>query len=344
MEAGALIYQIEGEMLDNLLNLIMRGSIGSAEWQVKRLQEMGLLQEINANTIKAHRQEIADAVRLELARRAAEKVGIVNEAVNVAGYELTKDPRIIAIIGNYETAVAKKMETIYSTMLQSAGAKYVETVQVATAKVQLGMSGRKAVAEIVHGWAEQGLPGFVDAAGREWTPEAYASVLTRTSGTQCATESQLARMDELGLNLVEIRSHVGARPGCEPYQGHIFYLNKPYGNYKSLYSDTTYGQADGLFGINCRHVMYPYTPGTKKTYHPYPAKQNETAYKNSQIQRKLERNIRGAKRELSNLQKTGVEADIQAAKEKVARGQSAMRQFIDESGRRRDYDREQIRT
>lgn len=343
MEAGALIWQIEGEMLENLLNLVLRGSIGSAEWQVEKLQELGLLQEINAQTIKAHRKEIAEAVRIELARRAAEKVGIVNEAINVAGYELTKDPRIIAIIGNYENAVAKKMETIYSTMLRSAGTRYVETVQAATLKAQLGMSGRKAVSEIVKGWAEQGLPGFVDAAGREWTPEAYASVLTRTSGTQCATESQLARMQELDMDLVEISSHVGARPGCEPYQGKIFSLSGKSSQCPAL-SDTTYGQPDGLFGINCRHVMYPYIPGTKKIYSPYPAKQNETAYKNSQIQRKLERNIRGAKRELALMKKTGVEADIQAAKEKVARGQSAMRQFIDESGRRRDYDREQIRT
>jgi hypothetical protein len=343
METGALIWQIESEMLDNLLGLIMRGAVGSAEWQTKKLQELGLLREINAKTIKAHREEVAEAVRQELARRTGQKVAIVNNALGIAGYSVTADPRVSGILANYQNAVAVKMETIYSTMLRSAGEKYVETVQVATAKAQLGMSGRKAVAEIVKGWSDKGLPGFRDAAGREWTPEAYASVLTRTSGTQCATEGQLSRMDELGLDLVEVSSHVGARPGCAPYQGRIFYRNTPVEGYDSLYKDTTYGEPDGLFGINCRHVMYPYIPGTKETFKPYPEERNEAAYKNSQIQRKLERNIRGAKRELSNLQKTGVESEIQAAKEKVSRGQSAMRQFIDQSGRRRDYDREQIR-
>lgn len=342
MEAGALIWQIEGEMLDNLLGLVLRGSVGSAEWQTKKLQELGLLLEINARTIKAHREEVLAAVRSELARHAAEKIGLVNEAVNAKGYELSKDPRILGILANHEAAAMKKIETIYSTMLRSAGTRYVETVQAATAKVQLGMSGRKAVSEIVKGWAEQGLPGFVDAAGREWTPEAYASVLTRTSGTQCATESQFARMDEVGLDLIEVSSHIGARPLCAPYQGRIFSRSGKSSQYPAL-SDTSYGRAAGLFGINCRHVAYPYIPGTQKTYSPYPEKRNEEAYKNSQIQRKLERNIRGAKRELSLVSKTGVEADIQAAKEKVARGQSAMRQFIESSGRRRDYDREQIR-
>jgi len=342
MEAGALIWQIESEMLDNLLGLVLRGSVGSAEWQTKKLQELGLLLEINARTIKAHREEVIAAIRSELARRAAEKIGIVNSAVNISGYELSKDPRILSVIANHEAAVTKKMETIYSTMLRSAGARYVETVQIATAKTQLGMSGRKAVAEICRGWAGNGLPGFVDAAGREWTPEAYASVLTRTSGTQCATESQLARMDDLGLDLVEISSHVGARPKCAPYQGRIFSRSGASDQYPSL-ADTSYGDPGGLFGVNCRHVMYPYIPGTKKTYSPYPEKQNEKAYETSQKQRKLERDIRYAKRELDNVTKTGVSEEIQAAKQKVLHAQARMRQFIDETGRRRDYDREQIR-
>ena len=84
--------------------------------------------------------------------------------------------------------------------------------------------------------------------------------------------------------------------------------------------------------------MYPYVPGTEKTYHPYQEKLNDKVYEASQKQRQLERNIRSAKRGIELASK----ARREAAKKKVLTRQEQMRTFIDESGRTRRYDREQI--
>jgi hypothetical protein len=350
MTAAALIYEVESEMLANLVRLLTRGSIGSAEWQVRALQSLGLLEQINAATIKAHRDEIAKAAQDEIRRLAASRLSMVDAASDMAGV-VTRFPdlRTAAILTRWDAEVSRKLDTIYATMLRSAGDRYVETVKVATAKTAIGMSGRKAVAEIVQGWADLGLPGFKDAAGREWTPEAYASTLVRSSSTQAATATQFARMEELGEDLVEVSSHLGARPKCAPYQGRIFSLSGKSSIYPWLYSPdntewgNTVGTPGGLLGVNCRHILYPYFPGTKATYSPYPEEKNDAAYKRSQEQRAIERSIRGAKRELDLAQKVGDEAAIQAAKSKVSERQKVMRGFIDDTGRRRDYDREQIR-
>ena len=330
-------------MLANLVRLLTRGSIGSAEWQVRALQSLGLLEQINAATIKAHRDEIAKASQDEIRRLAASRLSMVDAASDMAG-EVTRLPdlRTAAILTRWYAEVARKLDTVYATMLRSAGERYVDTVKTATAKAALGMSGRKAVAEIVQGWADAGLPGFKDAAGREWTPEAYASTLVRSSSTQAATATQFARMDELGEDLVEVSSHIGARPKCAPYQGRIYSLSGKSSVYPP-FSSTSYGDPGGLLGINCRHILYPYFPGTKKTYSPYPEERNDAAYARSQEQRAIERSIRGAKRELDLAQKVGDEAAIQAAKSKVSERQKVMRGFIDDTGRRRDYDREQIK-
>ena len=343
MTAAALIYEVESEMLANLVRLLTRGSIGSAEWQVRALQSLGLLEQINAATIKAHRDEIAKAAQDEIRRLAASRMSMVDAASDMAG-EVTRLPdlRTAAILTKWEAEVSRKLDTIYATMLRSAGDRYVETVKVATVKTALGMSGRKAVAEIVQGWADLGLPGFKDAAGREWTPEAYASTLVRSSSTQAATATQFARMDELGEDLVEVSSHLGARPKCAPYQGRIYSLSGKSSVYPP-FSSTSYGDPGGLLGINCRHILYPYFSGTEKTYRPYSEERNDAAYKRSQEQRSIERSIRGAKRELDLAQKTGDEATIAAAKSKISERQKVMRGFIDDTGRRRDYDREQIR-
>ena len=343
VNAQALIWQIESEMLDHLAGLLARGSIGSSEWQVRNLQSLGLLNQVNAETIKKYRPQVIEAVSAEIKKLSAERLSMVDAASDMAGV-VTKfpDKRIAAIVTRWESEVAIKLETVYANMLRATGERYVQAVQEATAKAALGQSGRKAVAEIVGKWAEFGLPGFKDAAGREWTPEAYASALVRSSSTQAATATQFARMEELGEDLVEVSSHLGARPKCAPYQGRIFSLSGKSTQYPAL-SDTSYGDPGGLLGVNCRHVLYPYFPGTEKTFNPYPEERNETAYKNSQHQRAIERGIRKAKRELDLAQKIGDQASIQAAKSKVSERQKMMRGFIDDTGRRRDYDREQIR-
>jgi hypothetical protein len=89
--------------------------------------------------------------------------------------------------------------------------------------------------------------------------------------------------------------------------------------------------------------MYPYFPGTKQTYKPTDdSEQNAEDYKRSQKQRQIERSIRSAKRELELQKINGDTAAVSRAQERVSNRQSAMRSFIDESGRTRHYDREQI--
>ena len=70
--------------------------------------------------------------------------------------------------------------------------------------------------------------------------------------------------------------------------------------------------------------------------------QNDEEYRESQEQRKYERNIRIAKREQAIAEATG---DIEAKKEatrKVQEEQARMRGFIQRTGRPRRYDRERI--
>ena len=77
------------------------------------------------------------------------------------------------------------------------------------------------------------------------------------------------------------------------YQGRIFSRNGTAGtttdlegnriSYISL-SQTSYGEPDGLFGINCGHQQYPFIPGVSiKAYYPYPEEQNAERYQQRPI-------------------------------------------------------------
>ena len=105
-----------------------------------------------------------------------------------------------------------------------------------------------------------------------------------------------------------------------------------------------YGEPAGLFGINCGHHPIPIIPGFS-----YPQdgpeqdrEANDKEYEESQIQRAYERSIRTAKRDLEVAKATGDEELVKERKKAVQEEQARMRKFIDETGRARRYDREQI--
>lgn len=182
---------------------------------------------------------------------------------------------------------------------------------------------QQATRQTIHRMAEKGLPGFVDKAGRQWSPEAYVRMDLRTTMGNTARAAQDARCDEWGIQLIEVSSHNGARPKCAPYQGRIFSRDGSRGVTRDLdgnqieyipLSETSYGEPDGLFGINCGHQQYPFIPGASvRRYYPYPEEENAEHYRELQGQRALERKIRADKRECMMLQETGDEEGLRKA-------------------------------
>lgn len=342
-----MLSVIESEMLSNLVTLLVQGDIDDVAWQTQKLQQLGKLREFNIKTIQTQRVALLAAVRKEIEAEALKRANMVDDATSGAGKSLASvlpanaDPQIVAVIDTWEKAAAKKFDQAFAPMLSKADTIYTDTIYKAVAKQQLGMSVRQSIAEACSEWSQQGLQAFTDSSGRQWTTEAYAQTVIRSNMTQAATQTQFTRMEELGEDLVEISSHMGARPKCEPYQGKIYSLSGKSKNFPAL-SSTSYGEPDGLLGINCHHLLYPYFPGTKKTYNPQNSERNDTAYANSQKQRALERSIREGKRNLDLMSKTKDEKQIDRAKELLRNRQKTMREFINSTGRKRRPDREEI--
>lgn len=349
MRAELIMQQIETEMLLNLARLLKAG--GSKEinmrWQYDKLQQLGFLQDQNVKVINKHRKELRAAIAKELEEQALKKARLVDTANKEAGKKIGEvlavnaDPAIKKILDMWTDATLKKFDGMIAPMLEKSQAIYADTIYKVVAKTRLGVSSADALAQACTEWSAAGLKALKDDAGRTWTTEAYAQMVIRTNTTQASFETQSQRMDELDNDLVEISSHLGARPKCEPYQGKVFSLHGKTKGYPLL-SDTSYGEPDGLFGVNCRHDMYPYFPGTEKTYKPQDTERNETAYKNSQRQRYLERQLRAAKREQQVIERVGTDKDKEKAARLVKARSDAIKQFTEDTGRARRYTREKV--
>jgi hypothetical protein len=349
-----VFLSIEEEILMNIAKVLKKGQSlldedDFSRWQTEKLGELGSLTQRNIMTIAKHSGVSIDAVSSMLQEAGFEALTdselefeeAVRQGILVQQPALAQSAAIESTLLAFQRQARESFNLINTTMLQQSEQVYLSILNETTGKLLTGTkTARQVLAETAGRWAEHGVPALVDKAGKKWSTEAYVSMVTRSMSNNVANEMQLARMEEYGVDLIEISSHSGARPKCAKYQGRIFSKSGRHPKYPAL-SSTSYGEPDGLKGINCRHVFYPFIEGfSKKVYEPYPAAENRKVYEQSQQQRHLERQIRKAKRKLAVAEELGEPEAIEAAKKKVKKHQYNMREFIKETDRPRRYERE----
>jgi hypothetical protein len=182
----------------------------------------------------------------------------------------------------------------------------------------------------------QGVSGYRDSKGRNWELSAYVEMATRTAVERAFNVSHLERMQALGLDLFTVTDDGHPCPLCLPWQGEILSVG-PDSRADATIADAT---AAGLFHPRCRHTLVGYIPGVTEI----PAARewsvdDQRSYDESQRQRKLERDIRAAKRELAAAFTPAMRSQAQFD---VRRAQARMREFIDQTGRARNTRREQL--
>lgn len=355
----------------------------TASWEVQKLSELGQLTQENAaiinkwikrmpkkvrETMEATRAEALD--RLEKQMEQAAQDGYITPPARDSTAQVLDDMAAQAIdrYNLVNTNMLNSSVEIYQQGILDVAQSVAEAEQRnrdllaraeatqgilndAAASVASGTETRvQAVHRAIRRISDEGLTGFVDRAGRSWTPEAYVNMVTRTTVHNTAIQATRARMEDYNTQVFQVSSHAGARPLCYPYQGKFYSWDNTAGEielgngqrvrYEPL-SSTSYGQAAGLFGINCGHYPIPVIPGVSIPHGAdaiQPKEENDRLYAESQEQRELERKIRAAKRVVTMAGDTATKEDKEAVKE----AQAEMREFIERTGRTRRYDREQI--
>ena len=349
-------------------------------WEIKKLSEMGALTEESARIIAQNTKLLPEEVEkafLEVSEKACLDIDPQLKAAAEKG--ILQDPGTspttsILMRENVRSFTDQALDTfnmVNTTMLQSTREAYLRGIATAVNEAQLheakevletqafnvvtGAETRtRAIRKAMNQLTATGITGFYDKAGRKWNAEGYAAMVVRSTAHNAAIEAIKTRQREFGGgDIFQVSTHPGARPLCYPYQGKFFSWSEPGGEFEDGAGHThkyenidasSYGEPAGLFGINCGHFPIPMVPGFS-----YPQdtpiqspEENKKEYEESQKQRAYERQIRENKRDLEIAKATGDEEAIKAAKQKVSQSQAEMRGFINETGRARRYDREQV--
>nr|DAR57848.1 MAG TPA: minor capsid protein [Caudoviricetes sp.] len=196
--------------------------------------------------------------------------------------------------------------------VQSGAINYNQAIK--TAVKQLAGSGLKVVDY------ESGHRDQIDVAVRR-------AVMTGVSQI-CAKYTEQSA-EYLETPYFEVSAHAGARdkPGPSPWSSHKDWQGKVYSIrtgdiYPSVYEVCGLGAVDGLEGANCRHRRFPWVEGvSERTYTDeqlehiddglgctYDGK-TYTAYEATQMQRRVEREIRKLKREKAAYKAAGLHED-----------------------------------
>lgn len=382
-ELSAPLVRVLLDMEDDILREIAAqlsrdGDISDAsKWQIRQLARAGRFDK-RAAAIIAGYSEVEGGQAMDAVLTAAEtEIGYLDNAVqaaNAAGLseyfsDIPAETSAMNAAKAFQRQAASDLNLVNTVMAYKAGSAYVNAVNAVyseanrqgaldimgkgAAKAVSGqMSLQEATRKTIRELAQKGIPAFVDKRGREWSPEAYVMMDMRSTLGNTARAAQNARCDEYNIQLIEVSSHMGARPLCATYQGRIFSRDGSKGVtvdgtggkiYYTPLSETSYGQPAGLFGINCGHVQYPFVPGINfQRYFPYPKEENNRRYMQFQQQRAMERGIRAAKRECMMLQETGDTEGLQKASLRLRTQKEKYSAYCKETGLRQHNDRTQV--
>lgn len=384
-ELSAPLVRVLLDMEDDILREIAAqlsrdGDISdTSKWRIRQLARAGRFDK-RAAAIIAGYSEVGDGQAMDAVLTAAEtEIGYLDNAVqaaNAAGLseyfsDIPAETSAMNAAKAFQRQAASDLNLVNTVMGYKAKSAYVNAVNAiyrdtsegrqgaldimgkGAAKAVSGqMSLQEATRKTIRELAQKGIPAFVDKRGREWSPEAYVMMDMRSTLGNTARAAQDARCDQYGINLIEVSSHMGARPLCAAYQGRIFSRDGSKGVttdgaggkiYYTPLSETSYGQPAGLFGINCGHVQYPFVPGINfQRYFPYPKEENDRRYMQFQQQRAMERGIRAAKRECMMLQEVGDTEGLQKASLRLRNQREKYRAYCKETGLKQHNDRTQV--
>lgn len=376
-----LYGDLETMIMQNIIRHVKNydSLIDSDTWLLQKLAEIGKLNSENmkliskaaglsVTAVQRMLDDTADIVlkRVEPGLNTLERQGLIDGAIPAK-----KSENVKKAIQAVKRQAFDSLNTCNTTMLYKARDTYTKLVKDTVEQAKeienkqefldilgkhvnaqaIGAEARQqAIRNTIKEFNEKGIPAFVDKSGREWTPEAYVAMTLRSTAGNTATETMMARMDDRGLSLIQVSSHPGARPKCAKDQGKIFDRNNGRGYTTDLHGkqipyypfrESSYGEPDGLFGINCGHHGTPFIPGVSlQRYFPTEdMEENDKLYKKMQTQRSIERAIRKEKRLCMLYDTVGDSEAFEKAAVKLKAREAQMKGYLENNKellRRRD--------
>jgi hypothetical protein len=334
--------------------------IPAAQWQYQKLIEMGNFHSFIVAALASRTGKTRQEIERLMKEAGQKSLAFDTEIYRKAGLDpppLAASPELLAVLQAGIDNTNGLFDNLTRTTAATATRQFERALDRAYMQITTGaFDYNSAVRSAVKDLAQKGVEVIRYPSGHVDYMEVAVRRATVTGVNQTALKMQETLADEMGADLVEVTAHAGARTGIgianhAEWQGKVYSRSGKHKKFPSLVEKTGYGTGPGLGGYNCRHNMFPYFEGQKPVYTQRELDQMNakkytyngeklTEYEASQKQRYIERQIRRWKREQRAMEAAGQPTEEAAAK--LAKWQDIQRDFIRQTGLKRQYDRENI--
>ncbi|GAB2918637.1 phage minor capsid protein [Nonomuraea fastidiosa] len=303
---AAIYYDAERELL-RVVSESLAARLGEPEWEGVRFAELRELRReadrvvrrlerlsdklvttgVNAAWRRGVRKAMADLTHLGNAKRIGQGQGVI---------ELARQ-------------TVQRVHSVHTGALRTTEDVYAQVVAQVAGRALTGAETREqATQRALEMFARKGITGFTDSKGRSWSMSAYAEMAVRTAMARAAVDGHLSTLRENGVDLVVVSRLPFTCSRCAFWEGKILTQSGRIGwrQEQSVVSDEmvdvlvegTVEQARtaGLLHPGCGHNLRAYLPGATKRPR---VQRHPASYRDSQQMRRLERDLRAARREAS---------------------------------------------
>jgi hypothetical protein len=341
---GEVAARVELWMLQQLAELLAHG-IDRDDWADDVLGRIRLWRARLDVGVRGATQELSDAVAEAMIGASTEGYALaltdLPDALHRPPAPASGPLASATVLGEQLAAVLQFVPGMLEQILR-------ETVAAGAAEVAGGKVTRlQAAQHTLDRLIGQGIKGFRDRAGRNWSLTSYVEMAVRTETARVAVDAHVEALRKAGMHLVKVSDSPRECPKCAEWEGAILTLDSVVAGVvvQSSTSDDVElvqpegtldeARADGLFHPNCTHSVSLYQAGVAQRDFDL----NPEGYIAKQRQRAIERHIRDWKRrEVIALD----DAAAARARAKVREWQSVLRDHVDANDLKRLRRREQI--
>ena len=359
-----LWQQVEDDILQDIARRIKKMDeldplTPTAIWQALRLAETRAVRSNTVATLARYTGKSRAEIKRLLETAGAQTLAADDAVYTAAGLDpppVNQSPALLNLLNAGYRQTCGTWQNLTATTANTVTGAFEDRLSRAWGLISTGaMDYNTAIRRTVDDLADT-MPYITYPSGHTDTLEVAARRAVLTGVNQTCAKLQLARMEEMDCEFVEVTAHEGARPTHAVWQGRVYHRGgavvQDGERYEDFETATGYGTGPGLCGWNCRHNFYPFYPGVSVRNYtderlaeldarniPYGGGLY-TRYEITQMQRALERRVRKYKRRYLAETAAGVDANQSAAKLKAARQQLSA--FLAETGERLDGARAEV--
>lgn len=342
---AGLIEAVELQLLRAIATQLRTGT--DATWEQQALAGLQRWRTAAQRGVAGAEQELLDLVLEVMLEARADGVTSATADLDEAGISPGRSRQDWATARQAERLSAQVLAALQQAP-RLAGSIYQQAVAAGAAEVLGGKVTRLAATQhVLDRLLSNGITGYRDAAGRNWSLTSYTEMAVRTATGHAAVQGHVDTLQAAGMDLVVISDSPRECDLCRPWEGKVLSLTSSTGTalvpsavgLQAVRVDVA-GTLDdarrrGLFHPNCTHRATGLIPGVRR---PRPVA-DPAGYAAKQRQRALERHVREWKRrEALALD----DAAAARARAKVRAWQGELRRHVEANDLKRLRRREQI--